>query len=437
MTMQFALKRTTSPVAYCALSVKTGTRYEDPKYNGLAHLIEHMLFKGTEKRTSNSINNVLEREGGELNAYTTKEDIVLYSTVLCEDLPKAVDLLAELALTSTFPAKELEKELDVIYDEIISYKDSPAESIYDHFETLLFKGHPLEKPILGEKKTLRKVTGSVLKEFLTANFTPDNMVFTVVGNIEERQLQKLIQKSLAKYRPEQEFEIIAVAEQDVATEKQQITENPTNSTNSLPDSNSTTITADTSAKAIAIGEKFHTEIAKRNHQAHCIIGCSAYSYYSGWKRTALALLTNILGGPASISRLNMTLREKHALVYNIDANYTPYSDTGIFSIYFGCDKSLLAKCRELVYKELEKITSTPLTERELKNAKKQFLGQLFISQDNAEAQCLAMGKSLNVYNKIEPFAKTREQIEKISPEQLLQVAKEILATERLSELAYK
>lgn len=437
MTMQFALKRTTSPVAYCALSVKTGTRYEDPKYNGLAHLIEHMLFKGTEKRTSNSINNVLEREGGELNAYTTKEDIVLYSTVLCEDLPKAVDLLAELALTSTFPAKELEKELDVIYDEIISYKDSPAESIYDHFETLLFKGHPLEKPILGEKKTLRKVTGSVLKEFLTANFTPDNMVFTVVGNIEERQLQKLIQKSLAKYRPEQEFEIIAVAEQDVDTEKQQITENPTNSTNSLPDSNSTTITADTSAKAIAIGEKFHTEIAKRNHQAHCIIGCSAYSYYSGWKRTALALLTNILGGPASISRLNMTLREKHALVYNIDANYTPYSDTGIFSIYFGCDKSLLAKCRELVYKELEKITSTPLTERELKNAKKQFLGQLFISQDNAEAQCLAMGKSLNVYNKIEPFAKTREQIEKISPEQLLQVAKEILATERLSELAYK
>ncbi len=277
----------------------------------------------------------------------------------------------------------------------------------------------------------------MLKEFLTANFTPDNMVFTVVGNIEERQLQKLIQKSLAKYRPEQEFEIIAVAEQDVATEKQQITENPTNSTNSLPDSNSTTITADTSAKAIAIGEKFHTEIAKRNHQAHCIIGCSAYSYYSGWKRTALALLTNILGGPASISRLNMTLREKHALVYNIDANYTPYSDTGIFSIYFGCDKSLLAKCRELVYKELEKITSTPLTERELKNAKKQFLGQLFISQDNAEAQCLAMGKSLNVYNKIEPFAKTREQIEKISPEQLLQVAKEILATERLSELAYK
>ncbi len=461
--MLFALKRSTSPVAYCALSVKTGTRYEDPKYNGLAHLIEHMLFKGTERRTSNSINNVLEREGGELNAYTTKEDIVLYSTVLCEDLPKAVDLLAELALTSTFPAKELEKELDVIYDEIISYKDSPAESIYDHFETLLFKGHPLEKPILGEKKTLRKVTSSVLKEFLTANFTPENMVLTVVGNIEEKQLHKLIQKSLAKYRPEQEFEIIAVAESDKTTASNKntypadrATENNTNTypyrasenntntlpyrasennTNPLPDSSTTT--ADACANAIAIGQKFHTEIAKRNHQAHCIIGGSAYSYYSGWKRTALALLTNILGGPASSSRLNMTLREKHALVYNIDANYTPYSDTGIFSIYFGCDKSLLAKCRELVYKELEKITSTPLTERELKNAKKQFLGQLFISQDNAEAQCLAMGKSINVYNKIEPFAKTREQIEKISSEQLLQVAGEILATERLSELIYK
>ena len=415
MTMQFALKKTTSPVAYCALSVKTGTRYEDPKYNGLAHLIEHMLFKGTEKRNSNSINNVLEKEGGELNAYTTKEDIVLYSTVLCEDLPKAIDLLAELALTSVFPAKELEKELDVIYDEIISYKDSPSESIYDHFEMLLFKGHPLEKPILGEKKTLRKVNSSILKEFLTAYFTPENIVFTVVGNIEAAALQKLIQKSLAKYRPQQSFEIKQIIEQ----------EKPSLADNNKPDS------------SLSIGEKFSVELTKRNHQAHCIIGCSAYSYYSGWKRVALALLTNILGGPASGSRLNMTLREKHALVYNIDASYTPYSDTGIFSIYFGCDKSLLGKCRELVYKELDKIVTSQLTERELKNAKKQFLGQLFISQDNAEAQCLAMGKSLNVYNRIDPFAKTRKQIENITSEQLQEVAKEILSKERLSELIYK
>ncbi len=449
MTMLFALKRVASPVAYCALSVKTGTRYEKPEYNGLAHLIEHMLFKGTERRSSKSINSVLEREGGELNAYTTKEDIVLYSTVLCEDLPKAIDLLAELTLTSTFPAKELEKELDVIYDEIISYKDSPAESIYDHFETLLFKGHPLEKPILGEKKTLHKVTNQVLREFLATNFTPDNMVFTVVGNIEERQLQKLIKKSLAKYRPGQEFEITAVKEQEATAGQETTTESDLAAANknSLPNKTTTDIadplpdryavTADACAKAITIGEKFHTEIAKRNHQAHCIIGCSAYSYYNGWKRTALALLTNILGGPASGSRLNMTLREKHALVYNIDANYTPYSDTGIFSIYFGCDKSLLAKCRELVYRELDKIVSTPLTERELKNAKKQFLGQLFISQDNAEAQCLAMGKSINVYGKIEPFAKTREQIEKITSQQLLQVAQEILSPDRLSQLTYK
>ncbi len=434
MTMHFALKRTGSPVAYCALSVKTGTRYEDEKYNGLAHLTEHMLFKGTAKRSSASINNVLEKEGGELNAYTTKEDIVLYSTVLCEDLPKAVDLLAELAFTSVFPPKELEKELDVIYDEIISYKDSPAESIYDHFESLLFKGHPLEKAILGEKKTLRKVNSQILKEFLSSNFTPDNMVFTVVGNIEETALQKLIKKSLAKYYLQEEVEVKRILESEnngnIPTEQSSATESAASESN--PDNGPAK-----ENNPLDIGEKFKVELVKRNHQAHCIIGCSAYSYYTGWKRTALALLTNMLGGPASNSRLNTTLREKHALVYNVDANYTPYSDTGIFSIYFGCDKSLLGKCLELVYKELEKITETPLGERELKNAKKQFLGQLFISQDNAEAQCLAMGKSINVYNRIDPFDKTRQQIEKITSEQLLSVAREILHRERLSELIYK
>lgn len=416
----FACKKVASPVAYCALSIKTGTRYEPAQYNGLAHLLEHMLFKGTEKRTSNSINNVLEREGGELNAYTTKEEIVLCATILREDLPKAVDLLAELAFTSTFPQKELEKELDIVYDEIISYKDSPAESIYDHFETLLFKGHPLEKAILGEKKSLRKINSAILKEFLTSNFTPSNMVYTVVGNIDEAEFQKLVQKSVNKYY---NSPIEAIPNRELDSDPDYEMENRR-------------VEAE-GCTSLTIGTPFTMELAKRNHQAHCIIGTSAYSYSDGSRRIALALITNILGGPASISRLNNILREKHALVYNIEANFTPYSDTGIFSIYFGCDKSLLTKCKELVYKELEKIVSVPLTERELKNAKKQFLGQLFISQDNAESQCLAMGKSIMVYGKMYPFEQTRKQIEQLTADQLQQVAQEVLSKSRLSELVYR
>lgn len=423
MTIRFAYKKVNSPVAYCALSVKAGTRDEDPKYNGLAHLTEHMLFKGTEKRTSRSINNLLEKEGGELNAYTTKEEIVLCSTVLQEDLPKAVDLLAELAFTSTFPQKELDKEMDVVFDEIISYKDSPAESIYDHFETLLFKGHPLEKAILGEKKTLRKIDSGILKKFLKNSFTPQNMVFSVVGNIEEKKLAQLIEKSVSKYTGSS-ISALHCAEKPAKQEE-------------TTDDAAEAAELENSGSSLSTSNLFSTEIAKRNHQAHCIIGCSAYSYFSGWKRIALALLTNILGGPASGSRLNMILREKHALVYNIEATYTPYSDTGIFSIYFGCDKSLIGKCRELVYKELEKTVETPLSERELKSAKKQFLGQLFISQDNAEAQCLAIGKSVLVFNNIYPFEQTRQQIEQITSAQLQEVAKEVLKRERLSELLYK
>ncbi len=419
MTIRFAYKRVNSPVAYCALSVKAGTRDEDPKYNGLAHLTEHMLFKGTEKRTSRSINSLLEKEGGELNAYTTKEEIVLCSTVLQEDLPKAVDLLAELAFTSVFPQKELDKEMDVVFDEIISYKDSPAEAIYDHFETLLFKGHPLEKAILGEKKSLKKIDSNTLKAFLKENFTPQNMVFSIVGNIEEKRLAHLIEKSTSKYTGESiEAQFCPENFASAATDSEDTAERD-------------------SSQSLKTGNIFAIGFAKRNHQAHCIIGCSAYSYFDGWKRIALALLTNILGGPASGSRLNMVLREKHALVYNIEATYTPYSDTGIFSIYFGCDKSLIQKCLELVYKELEKIVETPLKESELKSAKKQFLGQLFISQDNAEAQCLAMGKSILVFNNIYPFEQTRKQIEEITPKQLQEVAKEILSKERLSELVYR
>ena len=326
--LRIAFKQTSSPVAYCALSAKCGTRDENPAYNGLAHFTEHMFFKGTAKRKANSINNALEKVGGELNAYTTKEETVLHTTVLGEDLPKAVDLLMELAFTSTFPQKELEKERDVIVEEIVSYKDIPADCIYEHFEQLLFEGHPLQMQILGEKKSLQKINSRIMLEYNKKFFTPNNIVFTVVAAAPRDKVISLVKKSAAKYYNERiDIELV---EEDTPSSRPSVHH---------PDSSLPPVTP------------FHKCVGKKSHQGHCITGCRAYSTYEG-KRIQLSLLTNILGGPASGSRLNMSLREKHGLVYNVEAVYTPYSDTGIFSIYFGCDKDDIDKCLNLIKKEL-------------------------------------------------------------------------------------
>lgn len=410
--LKFSFKQTNSPVAYCALSARCGTRDEDPKYNGLAHFTEHMFFKGTAKRGANSINNVLERVGGELNAYTTKEETVLHTTVLKEDLPKAIDLLMELAFSSTFPQKELDKERDVIMEEIVSYKDVPADSIYEHFEQLLFNGHPLQMQILGEKKSLKKITSQVMQEYNSRNFIPQNMAFTVVANYPQEKIVSLVKKAALKYFGKQiELEIIAEGD----------TGNSANGVNYREDWKK--------------GETFCKTIAKRSHQAHCIVGTEAYNLYDS-KRIALSVLTNILGGPASGSRLNMALREKNGLVYNVEAVFTPYADTGIFSIYFGCDKDDVQKCLQLIKREIDRLVETPLSAATLKGAKKQLIGQLSIAQDNAEAQCLSMGKSLIVYGKISNFEQMRRKIESITAEELQIVASEIFRWERLSTLIY-
>ena len=410
--LRIAFKQTSSPVAYCALSAKCGTRDENPAYNGLAHFTEHMFFKGTAKRKANSINNALEKVGGELNAYTTKEETVLHTTVLGEDLPKAVDLLMELAFTSTFPQKELEKERDVIVEEIVSYKDIPADCIYEHFEQLLFEGHPLQMQILGEKKSLQKINSRIMLEYNKKFFTPNNIVFTVVAAAPRDKVISLVKKSAAKYYNERiDIELV---EEDTPSSRPSVHH---------PDSSLPPVTP------------FHKCVGKKSHQGHCITGCRAYSTYEG-KRIQLSLLTNILGGPASGSRLNMSLREKHGLVYNVEAVYTPYSDTGIFSIYFGCDKDDIDKCLNLIKKELDKLVETPLSPTALKAAKKQFIGQLSIAQDNAEAQCLSMGKSLLVYGRISSFEQMRQKIESITAEELQQTAREILSWERMSTLIY-
>lgn len=408
----FSFRHTDSPVAYCALSTKSGTRDEAPAYNGLAHFTEHMFFKGTAKRKANSINNVLESVGGELNAYTTKEETVLHSTVLKEDLPKAIDLLMELAFTSTFPQKELEKERDVILEEIVSYKDVPADSIYEHFEQLLFEGHPLQMQILGTRRSLMKIDSAVMQEYNSRNFTPSNMAFTIVADCPMAKAAALVRKSAEKYTGRAvDVAIINEGESGISRPMQ------TKATewNPVP--------------------PFHKSVSKKSHQAHCIVGTRAYTAYDS-RRTALSILTNILGGPASGSRLNMALREKNGLVYNVEAVYTPYADTGIFSIYFGCDKEDVEKCLSLIKRELGRITDTKLSPSALKAAKKQLIGQLSIAQDNAEAQCLSSGKSLLMYGKISTFEQLRQKIESITAEQLQIIAEEILNWDRMSTLIY-
>ena len=444
--MKFSFKRVTSPVAVCAVSTMVGTRNEEPAYNGLAHLNEHMLFKGTEKRGAASINNLLENVGGELNAYTTKEETVVHATVLKEDLRRAVELLLELLFTSTYPDKELLKEREVVYEEIISYKDSPADSIYEDFECRLFEGHPLQYPILGTRKTLSRIESSTLKEYLHKWFIPDNMAISVVADMEESQVVKIVERALRKYCPGQHCDIIR------ESTPQPLVAGTASGTAGFGTAGFGTVGGGTAPGGTAGGRTaageaapldwtpvppFRIEINKKHHQAHCIIGTRAYSYTQERERLALALLANILGGPAMNARLNTVLREKNALVYTVEACFNPYSDTGLFTIYFGCDKPLVERSLRLVRKELERVIEAPLSSRALANAKKQLLGQLAIASDNSEAQCLSMGKSMMIFGYIEPMETTRSKIESLTSSELQRVAQEILAWDNLSILIYK
>ena len=430
--MKFSFKRVTSPVAVCAVSTMVGTRNEEPAYNGLAHLNEHMLFKGTEKRGAASINNLLENVGGELNAYTTKEETVVHATVLKEDLRRAVELLLELLFTSTYPDKELLKEREVVYEEIISYKDSPADSIYEDFECRLFEGHPLQYPILGTRKTLSRIESSTLKEYLHKWFVPDNMAISVVADMEESQVVKIVERALRKYCPGQHCDIIRES-----TLQPLVAGTAGFGTAGGGTAGGCTVAGEAAPLDWTPVPPFRIEINKKHHQAHCIIGTRAYSYTQERERLALALLANILGGPAMNARLNTVLREKNALVYTVEACFNPYSDTGLFTIYFGCDKPLVERSLRLVRKELERVIEAPLSSRALANAKKQLLGQLAIASDNSEAQCLSMGKSMMIFGYIEPMETTRAKIESLTAVELQRVAQEILAWDNLSILIYK
>ena len=401
--MQYAVKRSGSSVAYCALSIKCGTRDEEGFHSGIAHFVEHTIFKGTERRSAAVINGYLDRLGGELNAFTTKEEIVLHATVLKEDLSKAAALLFELATCPTFPDQEINTEKGVVIDEIQSYKDSPSEDIYDKFEEMLFKGHPLSGNILGTKASVRKISRKELLNFVQDKFRPEKIAFTIVADIDEKAMEKSVLKLVKKHFPDY------VASQETAAGEVAMS---------------------------FVSEQFDMTLSKRNHQANCIIGGLAPSLYQDRERLATVLLCNILGGPANNSILNSVLREKNGWVYGVECSYTQYSDTGIVAISLGCDKNNLDKCVKATYKEISQLQEEMLSDRKLKAAKKQLLGQMAISGDNGETQCLSMGKALLAYGKLNTGKETRQMVEGITAEDIREMARTIFAPSNLSKLIY-
>lgn len=403
--LSYALRCSGNAVAYCSLSIKAGTRYEGAFNEGIAHFAEHSIFKGTSRRSASAINNALESLGGELNAYTTKEEIVIHATVLKKDLVKALDLLFDLAFDSIFPEEEIQKEKTVVLDEIASYKDSPAESVYDKFEEKLFAGSPLERPILGTKASVKKITTADLKAFTAGLFTPSRMCVSVVSPYSEEQMLSLLSKVEKRYSAvEDERGRVAVADAETAPLRE--------------------------------FEPFDQKVDKRNYQVNCVIGSFAPSLADRNDRVAAVLLCNMLGGPAMNSILGSRLRERNGWVYNIECAYTPYSDRGIAAIIFGCDKSNLDKCIVAIKKELSSLCAAPLSLRRLQAAKRQLLGQNSIAMENGEAQCLSMGKSMLSFGYVLSDEQVRQKVQEITAEQLQRVAQSIFSEDKLNTLVY-
>lgn len=413
--MQYAVRKGGSAVGYCALSIRCGTRDEEGFHGGIAHFVEHTIFKGTQHRSASVINGYLDRLGGELNAFTTKEEIVFHATVLKEDLGKAAALLLELATQATFPEHEIQTEKGVVVDEINSYKDNPSEDIYDRFEEMLFEGHPLSGAILGTAASVRKITREDLLKFVREKFLPERMAFTIVADIEEKKMEKDVLRLAERF-----FGDCHVPQGLAMTcGEDAVTRDEGGEDGKGPEA-----------------VQFDKTLNKRNHQANCVIGGLAPSLYQERERLATVLLCNILGGPASNSILNSILREKNGWVYGVECSYTQYADTGIATICLGCDKDNLDKCLRAIDKELAKLQAEPLSERRLKAAKKQLLGQLAISGDNGETQCLSMGKGLLAYGKVSSGKENRSLVEAVTAEDIREMACRIFSRENLSRLIY-
>ena len=387
-----------SKIAYCGYQIKAGTRNEKPGDEGLAHFCEHVTFKGTQTHTSTAIINKLESVGGDLNAFTNKEDTVFYSAIPVEHFAKAVDVLSDIVFYSIFPQAEIDKEVEVICDEIESYNDSPAELIYDEFENLVFKGHPLGHNILGSADRVRSFATADAMRFTQQYYRPDNAIFFVYGNIDFKRLVK----TLEKLTPKQQQESLADEAQMVANGR-------------LPEL--TILNHDT-------------------HQAHVMIGNRAYSATHPL-RIPLYLLNNMLGGPGMNARLNVILRERRGLVYSVESSMVCYGDTGLWAVYFGCDPHDVNRCVRLVKSEFNRLMEKPLSEKTLAAAKKQIKGQLAVACDNNENFAIDFGKSFLHFGDEKDIEKLYQKIDAVTAEQIQQVAKEIFDKDSLATLVIK
>lgn len=382
-------------VAHCALCINAGSRDEHPDEYGLAHFCEHAFFKGTARRRAWQVNCRLENLGGELNAFTTKEDTTLHATVLRGDFAKAAELLADIAFHSTFPDHELDREKEVIVDEINTYKDSPFDLIYDTFEDMLFEGSDLGHNILGRKSSLMRYNGDSLRRFTRRTHTVDQMVFASIGNFSVKTARAVAERCFGDCStPVRDFRRVAPKD-------------------CVP---------------------FERSVSKHTHQTHCIIGNRAFGYEQE-QRLPLALLTNMLGGPSANSVLNMVLRERNGLSYNIEAAYTPYGDTGIETIYFSSDHCNAERCIELIECELKRMRTTLPTTRRLSMAKKQFIAQMAISTESNENYMLGAGKSYLVHDGMDTLKEVAAKVQELTPVQLTEVAEAVFTN--MSRLIYK
>ena len=402
-----------SKVVYCGYQINAGTRNEEPGEEGLAHFCEHVTFKGTERRKAWHILNCLESVGGDLNAYTNKEGTVYYSAILKEHIARAVDLLTDIVFHSVYPQAEIDKEVEVICDEIESYNDSPAELIYDEFENIIFKGSPLGHNILGTAEQVRSFKTEDALRFTRKLYRPDNAIFFAYGDIDIKKLVRLLKKSFL-------------------SEERRVKSEKFNSPEAQTQFNIQHSTFNTQHSF----EGQTIVMQKNTHQAHVMIGTRAYDVNDS-RRMPLYLLNNMLGGPGMNAKLNLALREHNGLVYTVESTMAAYGDTGIWSIYFGCDEHDVKRCLRLVRKELDKFMQKPLSEAQLKAAKKQIKGQIGVACDNRENFALDFGKSFLHYGWEKNVDRLYEQVDEITAEQIQAVAKELFDKDRLTTLIFK
>ena len=443
-----------SQVVYCGYQINAGTRNEEPGEEGLAHFCEHVTFKGTERRKAWHILNCLESVGGDLNAYTNKEGTVYYSAILKEHIARAVNLLSDIVFHSVYPQAEIDKEVEVICDEIESYNDSPAELIYDEFENILFKGSPLGHNILGTAEQVRAFKTEDALRFTQKLYRPDNAIFFAYGDIDFKKLVKLIGKALtddssgklaekgchADFADDADFSgetgdtgfagarDSEITQMSQAPQMTQISRGAMDSQGAIDSMGSMDPMGSPAGQTIVM--------QKNTHQAHVMIGTRAYDVNDD-RRMPLYLLNNMLGGPGMNAKLNLALREHNGLVYTVESTMVSYGDTGTWSIYFGCDEHDVKRCLRLVRKELDKFMQKPLSDAQLKAAKKQIKGQIGVACDNRENFALDFGKSFLHYGWEKNVDRLYEQVDEITAAQIQAVAQELFEKDRLTTLIFK